>query len=117
MTRGGAVSNYHEGHDAEKDVAEWLRGQKFKLLELNWRTRRCEIDIVASRKKVLYFIEVKSRRSSAWGSGLDYVTPRKRAQMQYAAETWLSEHEWSHDVRLAVVSVDSGVMTFVELVD
>ena len=111
------MTNYGVGHDAEKDVAVWLRGQKFKVLDLNWRTRRCEIDIIASRKKVLYFIEVKSRKSGAWGSGLDYITPRKRAQMQYAAETWLSEHEWSHDVRLAVVSVDSGVMTFVELVD
>lgn len=111
------MSNHQTGHDVERDVAEWLRGRKFKVLDLNWRTRRCEIDIIAARKKVLYFIEVKSRQSKAWGSGLDYITPRKRAQMEYAAETWLSEHDWAHDVRLAVVSVDGGVMTFVELVD
>ncbi|MCA9330537.1 YraN family protein [Candidatus Saccharibacteria bacterium] len=110
-------TNHQAGHEAERQVATWLEAQRFKVLELNWRTRRCEIDIIATKRKTLYFIEVKSRRSGTWGSGLDYVTPRKHAQMHYAAETWLSEHEWDHDVRLAVVSVDIERLSFIELVD
>lgn len=111
------MTNHQVGHEAEERVATWLKSQKLKVLQLNWRTRRCEIDIVASRNKVLYFIEVKSRSSQAWGSGLDYITPKKLAQMHFAAETWLSEHDWHHDVRLAAVSVDGNDMEFVELVD
>lgn len=111
------MTNHQSGHEAERRVAEWLEGQKFKIMELNWRTRRCEIDIVARRKKTLYFIEVKSRSSQAWGSGLDYITPKKLQQMRFAAEVWLSEHDWSGDARLAVVSVDNGAMQLVELVD
>lgn len=111
------MSNHQAGHEAEQRVAVWLESQRFKVIELNWRTRRCEIDIIASKKRVLYFIEVKSRASGVWGSGLDYITPKKLAQMSFAAETWLSENEWSHDVRLAAVSVGGGSMEFVELVD
>lgn len=110
-------TNHQAGHEAERRVAAWLRTKKFKIVELNWRTRRCEIDIIASRKKVLYFVEVKSRRTDNWGSGLDYITPHKQAQMHYAAETWLAEHEWHYDVRLAAVAMDGEVMSFVELVD
>lgn len=110
-------TNHQTGHDAEQQVAIWLKRQRFKIIKLNWRTRRCEVDIIATKKKTLYFIEVKSRKSRAWGSGLDYVTPRKQAQMRYAAQQWLSEHEWDRDVRLAVVSADMGQFSFIELVD
>ncbi|TXG77403.1 YraN family protein [Patescibacteria group bacterium] len=110
-------TNHQAGHDAERQAAHWLKAQKFKIIELNWKTRRCEIDIIASRQRVLYFIEVKSRQRAAWGSGLDYITPKKRSQMRYAAETWLSEHDWAQDVRLAAVAVDGDEFTFVELVD
>ncbi len=111
------MTNYQSGHDAEKRAAKWLIAQKFKIIELNWRTRHCEVDIVAQRKKTLYFIEVKSRKSRTWGSGLDYITPKKLRQMHFAAEMWLSEHDWLGDVRLAALAVDEGAITFTEVVD
>lgn len=111
------MTNYQAGHDAEKWVADWLAAQRFKVMDLNWKTRHCEIDIIASRGKVVYFIEVKSRQSGRWGGGIDYITPRKLAQMKFAAEYWLATHRWSHDVRLAVVAVDSGKAQLTEIVD
>lgn len=111
------MSNHQAGHDAEARVAEWLIRRKFKIVELNWKTRQCEIDIVAQAKQVTYFIEVKSRTSAAWGKGLDYVTPKKITQMRFAADMWLAQHDWSGDVRLAVVSVDGKEIEFVEILD
>lgn len=111
------MTNYQVGHDAEKRVADWLARQRFTVIELNWRTRRCEIDIIASRKKVLYFIEVKARHSTRWGGGIDYITPRKLAQMKFAAEYWLATHQWSHDIRLAVVAVDGNELRLTEITD
>lgn len=111
------VTNYQSGHDAEQDVANWLRSQKFTILETNWKTRRCEIDIIASHSQVLYFVEVKARKSTQWGSGIDYVTARKLAQMKFAAEYWLAGNRWDGDIRLAVVSVDGNTMHFTEITD
>lgn len=111
------MTNYSTGHEAEERAAEWLKGQKFKIVEMNWKTRLCEIDIVASKKKVLYFVEVKSRTSKKWGSGIDYITHKKLSQMKFAADMWASQHDWPHDVRLAAVSVDGSVLSFVEILD
>jgi putative endonuclease len=111
------MSNHATGHEAEQRVAKWLKSQEFKVVDINWRTRRCEIDIIASKHKVLYFVEVKSRQSNNWGNGFDYITPQKLAQMHYAAELWLTENQWDDDVRLAAVAVSENAMEFIELVD
>lgn len=108
------MTNYSSGHSAEKQAAVYLIHQGFKLHEMNWRTRWCEIDIVAEKNKVIYFVEVKSRESLDYGSGLDYITAKKLKQMKFAAEFWVSQHEWSGDYRLAVVAIDGGELEFIE---
>lgn len=108
------MTNYTSGHDAEKDAAAYLRKQGFKIKELNWKTRYCEIDIVAEKQKVAWFIEVKSRKTNSQGFGYEYVTPKKLQQMQFAAEMWVQEKSWGGDYRLAVVSVDAGAITLID---
>ena len=93
------------GRAAEDAAAEYLKRKGYKILAQNWRTRWCEIDIVAERKNVVYFVEVKYRRSSTQGSGLEYITQRKLAQMQFAAESWVHEQAWRGDYRLSAIEV------------
>jgi ribonuclease HII len=97
------VSN--SGKQAEKVAAEYLEKQGYKILAKNWRTRMCEIDIVASKDKCVYFVEVKYRKSLDWGSGLDYITSAKQKQMNFAAEMWLSQNKWSGECSLAALEV------------
>ena len=97
------VSN--SGKQAEKVAAEYLKKQGYKILAKNWRTRMCEIDIVASQDKCVYFVEVKYRKSLDWGSGLDYITSAKQKQMNFAAEMWLSQNNWIGDCSLAALEV------------
>jgi uncharacterized protein (TIGR00252 family) len=98
-------SNYASGHDAEKRVAEYLEAQGFKILELNWRTRWCEIDIIAAKDGAVYFVEVKSRKSAEQGTGFDYVTPKKLKQMKFAAEFWLADRAWNGESVLSAAAV------------
>lgn len=78
------------GKQAEAAVVEYLKSHGHKILEQNWRTRWCEIDIVSECGRSVYFTEVKYRNNNRHGSGLDYITPRKLQQMHLAAEVWLS---------------------------
>lgn len=110
------MSNYTAGHNAEKRAAEYLRSQGFKIRELNWKTRYCEIDIVAEKDKSIYFVEVKYRRNAAQGMGLDYITPKKLQQMSFAAEMWVSNHNWSGDYQLAAISIDADRITFLDVI-
>lgn len=96
------------GRIAEAKVATYLQALGFKIIDKNWRNRSCEIDIIASKDETIYFVEVKYRRSSNWGKGVDYITNKKLKQMVYASEFWVSENNWSGDYQLAVAEV-SGV--------
>lgn len=80
------------GRQAERVAAEYLQRDGHRILMQNWRTRWCEIDLVTLRGGTVYFVEVKYRRSSAFGGGLDYITPRKLQQMHFAAEFWIAAH-------------------------
>lgn len=99
------------GREAEDAAAVYLRKKGYKVLEQNWRTRWCEIDIVASQDNRVYFVEAKYRRSEAWGSGLEYITPKKLQQMRLAAEFWVSNHNWVGDYCLAAIEVTGSDYT------
>lgn len=100
------MTNYAHGHDAEKVAAVYLKKQGYKIIDLNWRRPRAEIDIVAQRKhEPLTFVEVKYREATAQGGGLDYITPRKVEQMQFAAELWVAEHKYDGEYVLAAIEL------------
>ena len=108
------MTNHQSGHDAEKQAAAYLEKQGCRIQELNWKTKYCEIDIVAKRGEVVWFVEVKSRKSSGQGAGYEYVTSKKLRQMHFAAEMWVQSNNWNGDYRLAVVSVDGETITLID---
>lgn len=101
----------NSGQLAEERAAEYLEGKGFTVIERNWRRPRCEIDIIATKKqgfrkpKTTYLIEVKYRRSSEQGSGIDYITPAKQKQMKFAGEMWSSENNFEGDYELGAIEV------------
>ncbi len=102
------------GKNAEDKAAEHLRRLGYKVLEQNWKTRYCEIDIVAEKAGEVWFVEVKYRSSARQGFGYEYVTPKKLQQMHFAAEMWVSNKNWRGAYQLAVISIDAEEITFLE---
>jgi uncharacterized protein (TIGR00252 family) len=112
------MSTTETGRQAEAAVAEYLKNEGYKILEHNWRTRWCEIDVVAQKENTVFFVEVKYRRSGLQGDGLEYITPKKLDQMTFAAELWVSNHNWQDEYCLAGAAVAGDnfrVTSFVEL--
>lgn len=99
------MSTTSTGREAESIAAQYLSKQGYKISAQNWRTRWCEIDIIAIKKKTVYFFEVKYRKVANWGDGLDAVTVKKQQQMQFAAELWIQEHGWKHDAILGAIAM------------
>lgn len=99
------MTNYQHGHDAEKVAAAALQKQGYKIRDINWRTKYCEIDIIGEKKNVMYFVEVKYRQNDNQGQGIDYITPKKLEQMAFAAEIWVTNNKWNGDYELAAVEV------------
>ena len=99
------MTNYQTGHDAEKAAAEYLKAQGYKIIELNWKTKYCEIDIVAQKDNRVYLVEVKSRKTLFQGTGMEYITRKKLNQMKFAAEMWVSNQKWEGDYQLAAIEL------------
>jgi uncharacterized protein (TIGR00252 family) len=106
------------GQRAEVASIKYLKNQGYKIQSQNWRTRWCEIDIVAVKDKVVFFVEVKYRAQNNWGDGLEVITNKKLQQMQFAADLWVQQNNWPGDYRLAVISATGQppeVTNFVEV--
>lgn len=93
------------GKLAEQAAVTFLICKDFTILAQNWRNRWCEIDIVASKQGLVYFVEVKYRGNIAWGAGLEYITPKKLQQMDFAARFWVASHSGIVDYRLSAIEL------------
>jgi putative endonuclease len=111
------MTNFQTGRAAEETAVAYLKAQGFSIIDRNWRTPRCEIDIVAKRKNVMYFVEVKYRSTTKQGDGIDYITAAKLKQMQFAAENWVAANQWDGDYELSVVSASDQAVEFIERLD
>ncbi|MBR3329472.1 ribonuclease HII [Candidatus Saccharibacteria bacterium] len=77
------------GNLAEEKVAEYLKQKGHEIVVRNFKTKFCEIDIVSICEGVIYFTEVKYRRSDLRGGGLMAITNEKQKKMEFAAESFL----------------------------
>lgn len=101
------------GQSAEEQAAQWLESHSFEILERNWKTRWCEIDIVArrcsrgwKRSCSIHFVEVKYRRTNKAGEAVEYVTQKKQQQMTFAAQHWVQERSWDGAWQLDVIGIN-----------
>jgi putative endonuclease len=79
--------------DAGEDlVARWYADAGYRVLDRNWRCREGELDVVVARESVLVFCEVKTRRSTAFGSPAEAVTVTKQRRIRTLAMRWLDAH-------------------------
>lgn len=91
-----------EGRRAEWIAEAWLRIKGYRLLDRRARTPHGEIDIVAMKRGVLAFVEVKARTTPE--SAIEAVTPANRTRIERAARLWLgrrprfSELSWRFDI-------------------
>lgn len=99
------MTHVSDGKLAEQAAANELVRLGYKIIDINWKTRRCEIDIIAQKNKAILFVEVKYRVSFNQGSGLEYITKSKYKQMLFAANLWIAQHNWNGDYQLAAIEL------------
>jgi putative endonuclease len=79
------------GNRGEDLAATYLKKQGYKILERNYRTPIGEIDLIARHRGVLVFIEVKTRRSSKFGSPQEAVHQAKQERLRNLAAYYLQQ--------------------------
>jgi len=101
-----APPSNHMGAPAETEAANHLVRHGHEIVERNWKTKYCEIDIVSVKGDTVYFTEVKYRRTPWQGGGLAAITPKKLNQMRFAAKLYAQHQKMSDtNMRLAAMSL------------
>ncbi len=102
---------------AEKALADLLEQQGFEIIDRNWKTKVCEIDIVAQNRGAVFFVEVKYRRGDFQGDGFEYITAQKLHKMNFAAEIWKQTYKWGGDYRLMAAAVSGPDCEDIQLIE
>ena len=94
------------GDHGEDLAAAALKQQGYKILERNYVTPLGEIDLIARQGKVLVVVEVKTRKSTRFGSPQEAVSVTKQGRLRRLAEYYLKAKRLTGSpVRFDVVAV------------
>lgn len=105
------------GDAAESEAANYLVRQGHEIIERNWKTKYCEIDIVSQKDGTVFFTEVKYRKNADQGGGTAAITPKKLNQMTFAAKMYAQARRINNrDMLLAVASVTGKPATVGEYI-
>ena len=94
-----------KGRWGEDRAAEFLRGKGYRITDANWQCRFGEIDLIAEDGTCLCFVEVKLRKSAAYGSAAAFVDRRKQDRLRAAATLYLSRHPTQLQPRFDVIEI------------
>lgn len=85
------------GRQAENLAARFLEKKKLRIIARNYRCRGGEIDLVCRDGKVLVFVEVRLRQSTAFGGAAASVTAIKQRRIILAAQHFLMTNALTND--------------------
>jgi len=81
-------------------------GERYKVIERNYRCRGAELDLIVLDRRVIVFVEVKTRTGHGFGSPFEAVEFRKQQKMIQAAQYFLNEKKlYQRDARFDVVGI------------
>lgn len=98
----------NRGDYGETVVLGYLKSKGYDILKQNFKAKGGEIDIIAQDGDSGYivFVEVKYRRGTGFGDGLEAVNFAKQRRLIAAAKAYLyAENKWDVDCRFDVISL------------
>ena len=94
------------GTEGERAAEQFLRRQRYTIVERNYRCPLGEVDLIARDGRVLVFVEVKTRTAATRGTPFEAVNRRKQRQIRRTAQYFIAQHQlYDRNARFDVVGV------------
>lgn len=88
------MNNREFGNKGEDLACEYLTKNGYEILERNKHfSKLCEIDIIAKYKNKIIFIEVKTRKSDAFGTPMEAITKTKYNNIKTGVLSYIQENK------------------------
>jgi putative endonuclease len=84
------VAAFQTGLSAESRAAAYLMAKGYRILERRFRTPYGELDLVAKKRNLVAFVEVKAR--ATLDEAAFAITPHQQGRIINAAQAWLAAH-------------------------
>ena len=99
------MNNRTFGDFGEEIACKFLKDNGYEILDRNVHySRFCELDIVAKQKNTTVFVEVKTRKTDAFGTPFEAITKTKYENIKKGAMNYLNEHP-SKSFRIDVIGI------------
>ena len=104
--------NKDSGSFGEALARDYLISKGYKILNMNFRNKFGEIDIICKKNNLLIFCEIKSRYSNSFGSPIESITCYKQKQIIKLSELYLiSKKYYNFNVRYDIIEVIFNTIT------
>ena len=105
-----------KGSRFERIALDYLKGKGLIYLSRNYYACGGEIDLIMHHDNQIVFIEVKGRRNTRYGWGLEFVDKRKQVSLVKAAYHFIMRQPHSHriEARFDVISIDGGNIEWIQ---
>lgn len=109
-----SLHNRRLGIEGEKKARAYLKKNKWKILEKNFKTPFGEIDIIARKGGVLAFIEVKTRLTDIFGTPSEAVGKTRKQRYISGANYYLTNKIVDLTVRFDIIEIFKGQLNHIE---
>ncbi len=93
------------GIKGEEIASTFLLNKGYNILFRNWRYGKKEVDIIAAKKDLIVFVEVKTRSREQFQYPEEAVNKKKQLLLKAAAEGYADQYPSRQNIRFDIVSV------------
>lgn len=99
-------THYYTGKEGEALAIQYLQRRDYTILHCNWRYSRYETDIIAEKDGTVHFVEVKTRRGSAYGHPEESISVKKLKHMLRCAAAFQAKYAGIRRIQFDVLSIN-----------
>lgn len=99
------------GKAGEQLATELLIKKGYTIREINWRSGKYELDIVAQNHSCLIVAEVKTRSSDRFELPEEAITPTKIRKIVYATEAYIRQYDIRTDIQFDIITLIGNEQT------
>ena len=93
------------GKLGEKVAREYLEKKGYNIIEQNYKTKYAEIDLIAKKKDILVFVEVRTKTGEEFGTPEDTINRDKKRKLRMNGRAYINRTKWKGPYRIDAICI------------
>jgi len=89
----------------EEAARKYLEDKGYEIIEQNYHTRYSEIDLIVKKDNILIFVEVRTKKNSAFVSPEESINQKKLKKLYWNAEKYAAIKKWKGQYRIDAICI------------